>query len=263
MNEKTLACSALILTFLGITVHAEFTCTERGPYADPDSDDCRSFVFCNNNSEYGGSLLYPEIMSCPENTKFNPVLQLCDSFYNCNGIDFHGGIDPCRSFNCSFISNPYVDDSSSYIDCVYYDNVVKAHKRIILREYCPDDTLFSPLLRQCYHNYDPNETCSKDACSTGPGKYVNYKSLNCESYIVCRNEGQTLSLYEPYYEIRYCPEGTRYNPETRKCSRKYVCPTPEENYCYPQISKATPQLATGPTEALLQRYRRLKMCRKS
>ncbi|XP_037049169.1 uncharacterized protein LOC119083556 [Bradysia coprophila] len=230
-----------------------YECSVEGEFEDANGNDCTTFVRCskyNTRLGYGGSLLFPEIVTCPESTKFNPFLQKCDSFYNCDGIDPHGGIDPCGTYNLlnPLIPNPYVSDAASYISCEYYDNNYEK-RQIILRNDCPVDTFFSPNLGRCYNNYDPNETCSKDACSNGPGKYFNYKSDECDSYIECRDEAQQVGIYELTYEIRYCPEGTRFNPDTRSCSKKYICPAPVENYCYEQLTTTTPDPATLTTAA--------------
>lgn len=211
---------------------ATFHCTESGLFADPYN--CSRYILCKPD-RFGASP-HVHIRSCPENTAYNPFLRKCDSFYNCNGIDPHGGVDPCQDSNYDYpvILTPHANDATFYILCRYFVDV--SH---ILRKDCPEETFFSPYLHKCYHNYDPNETCSKDACSGGPGEYVNYKSGKCESYIECRDEVRAFGLYEPTYDIRYCPDGTQFNPETRKCRKTYVCPTFPENYCYPQITAET------------------------
>lgn len=102
-----------------------YECTAEGIFENPN--DCSTFVKCwkfeftteGNNSGY----FYPDLHYCPSNTKFNPVLKKCDSFYNCNGIDPHNGTDPCLHYNdnSSLVVSPYVNDAdaSSYIACQY------------------------------------------------------------------------------------------------------------------------------------------------
>lgn len=227
---------------------SNYQCTSVGTFANSDSSDCSTYVKCY---KYSNALLYADINTCPSNTKFNPFLNKCDSFYNCNGIDPHGGNDPCSSYNAAnpIVPDPYGNEPSSYIGCEYdYPNFA-GRDDIILKKECPANTFFSPLLGKCYNNYDPDETCSKDPCSSGPGKYVNYKSGHCESFIECRDETKTFELYQPTYEIRYCPPGTRYTPETSECSRQYVCPTFPVNYCYPPIPTTTTTTTLPPTTA--------------
>lgn len=223
-----------------------YQCTAEGIFENPN--DCSTFILCQ---EYGTGMLLPDLNYCPSNTKFNPFIKQCDAFYNCDGLDPHGGINPCLSYNRAnpYVVNPYDTDASSYIECQkfifsYYDH---GATKVILKKECPVNTLFSPLLGKCYNNYDPSETCSKDPCSSGPGKYVNYQSGHCVSYIECRDETKTCELYKPTYEIRYCPPGSRYSPDTFDCSRQYICPTFPVNYCYPQIPTTTTTTTMGPT----------------
>jgi len=228
-----------------------YQCTIEGLFENPN--DCSTFIQCWKYYTYNNtvltSFLYPELNNCPQNSKFNPYLRKCDEFYNCDGIDPHSGTDPCFDYNHAnpFVPNPYDSDASSYILCQYNFPGFAGAEDVILQKECPAYTFFSPVLGKCYNNYDPSETCSKDPCSSGPGIYVNYKSDLCESYIECRDETKTREVYEPTYEIRYCPPGTRYSPETAetsKCSRQYVCPTSSVNYCYPQIPTTTTTTTT-------------------
>lgn len=220
----------------------DYQCTTEGLFENPN--DCSTFIKCWKNDIYGDNglvtIFYPDLNNCPPNTKFNPHSQKCDTFYNCDGIDPHGGIDPCSNYNHAhpFVPNPYDNDASSYIECQYNFNFIGT-KDVIWQKECPADTFFSPLLGKCYNNYDATETCSKDPCSSGPGKYVNYESGHCKSYIECRDDTTTPEVYKPTYEIRYCPPGTRYSPGTSDCSRQYICPTFPVNYCYPQIPTTT------------------------
>ncbi len=227
-----------------------YQCTSEGAFENPS--DCSTFIQCwkyQGSSNIGMiSFLYPDLNNCPANTKFNPQLKKCDEFYNCDGIDPYGGIDPCFDFNYAnpYVPNPFDSSASSYLECQYSFGSFSGERNIILKKECPDDTFFSPLLGKCYDNYDPSETCSKDPCSSGPGKYVHYKSGHCNSFIECRDETYTSEVYQPTYEIRYCPDGTRYSPETSKCSRQYTCPTFPVNYCYPQIPTTTTTTTTTP-----------------
>lgn len=233
----------------------DYQCTTEGVFENPN--DCSTFIQCRKYDTYGDNgivkIFYPDLNNCPPNTKFNPHSKKCDTFYNCDGIDPHNGIDLCFNYNRAhpFVPNPYDSNkASSYIVCQYnflpFAFLPFAESTdVIWRKECPAGTLFSPLLGKCYNNYDPTETCSKDPCSSGPGKYVNYPSGNCVSYIDCRNDATTPEVYKPTYEIRYCPPGTRYTPETSDCSRLYVCPAFPANYCYPQIPTTTTPPSNG------------------
>lgn len=219
----------------------DYQCTSEGIFENPN--ECSTFIKCWDY--YAGSNVpsfFPDLNNCPGNTKFNPNSKKCDEFYNCDGNDPYGGVDPCFDYNPAnpFAANPFDSSASSYLACRYtFSDGYIGTMDVILKQQCLATTSFSPLLGKCYNNYVPNETCSKDPCSSGPGKYVHYKSGHCDSYIECRDEATTRELYEPTYEIRYCPDGTRYSPETSRCSRQYTCPTFPVNYCYPQISTTT------------------------
>jgi hypothetical protein len=219
-------------------------CTSEGYFENPNGNDCSTFIQCRKvvGDTGASSVLYPEVNNCPADMKFNPFINKCDALYDCDGIDPHSGVDPCTEINYAnpYVPNPSDDDASSYFVCVApLPGTDNEYIDAIEQRECPDETFFSPLLGRCYNNYDPNETCSKDPCSSGPGKYVDYKSGFCDSFVECRDEATTSALYEPTYGIRYCPPGTRYSPETSKCNRNYVCPTFPVNYCYPQIPTTT------------------------
>ncbi len=212
-----------------------YECTAEGIFANPN--DCSSFIQCSKYDNGVTSFLFGESYDCPPDSNFNPHLSKCDSIYNCDGIDPHGGVDPCDSNNDAhqFVVNPYDNSASTYIVCQYNFGSFIYEAAVILIKECPTHSRFSPLLEKCYNDYDPNETCSKDPCSSGPGTYVNYPSGHCVSYVECRDDSITPEIYKPTYEIRYCPPGTRYTPETFDCNPEYVCPTFPVNYCYPQI----------------------------
>lgn len=223
-----------------------YQCASEGYFTNPDDSDCSTFIFCKKvvSSTSTAFVLYPELMNCPANTKFNPSISKCDDSYNCDGIDRYNGVDPCREYNGAnpYVADPYDDVASSYLLCsapILQTDGTTVNIDVIEQRECPEDTFFSPLLGKCYNNYDPNETCSKDPCSSGPGKYVNYKSGNCDSFIECRDETTTSTLYEPTYEIRYCPPGTRYSPGSLKCLRSYDCPTFPVHYCYEDTPTTT------------------------
>lgn len=223
-----------------------FECTGEGFFENPD--DCSSFIKCSKFENNMASLFYADLYDCPSGSKFNPHLKKCDSFYNCDGIDPHDGIDPCTDYNSHpFVVNPFDNSASSYIVCVHDFYSFIYETSVILRKECPAYSFFSPLLEKCYNDYDPNETCSKDPCSSGPGTYVDYASGHCASYIECRDDATTPDIYKPTYEIRYCPPGTRYTPETSDCNPQYVCPTFPVNYCYPQIPTTSTTRAPATT----------------
>ncbi|KAG4076597.1 hypothetical protein HA402_001884 [Bradysia odoriphaga] len=233
-----------------------FECTARGQFVDPNGSDCSTYIRCykytrrDDDNNRIATMLVPELQTCPDNTKFNPYVQKCDSFYKCNNVDKHRGKDPCAKYNPlePYVVNPYDTTSKTYLTCEYRDSSYYEIRTIISKQKCEKNTLFSPWLIKCYNNYDPNEMCVKDACASGPGKYPNLKSGKCESFIVCQNVEMQYAgwsdqlqqqTYEPTYEIHYCPEGTNFNPKTGRCSKEYVCPTIPANYCY------TPTVATS------------------
>lgn len=135
-------------------------------------------------------------------------------------------------------ANPDSNDCTTYVDCDY--DLVASVKN------CPADTLFSPVIRKCYNNYDCNESCSKDPCSSGVGRYVDYKSGRCDSFIDCRDESFSVEVFQPVYEKLYCPPGTYYNPEKYACYRQYTCPVFPVNYCYGQRSQTTTTTTASP-----------------
>ncbi|XP_037049509.1 uncharacterized protein LOC119083818 [Bradysia coprophila] len=220
-----------------------YECTSEGYFENANVNDCSTFISCTKlvDGTTATSILYPELQTCPGNMKFNPFIGKCDAFYNCDGFDRHGGVDPCLEYNYAnpYVPNPYDGDASSYLVCEAPLPGTDTYVGAIEQRECPEETFFSPLLGKCYNNYDQTETCSKDPCSSGPGRYVNYESGHCVSFVECRDETTTSALFEPTYEVRYCPPGTRYSPETSKCNRNYVCPTFPVNYCYPQIPTTT------------------------
>lgn len=227
---------------------SDYQCTAEGLFEDPNANDCSTFVTCSKfiTSHNPSVPFYAFLNTCPSDTKFNPMLNKCDGFYNCDQVDPHGGVDPCAEFNYAnpFIPNPYDSDISSYIEC-HYDEQFSS----IIKRQCPAMSSFKPLLGKCYNNYDPNETCSKDPCSSGPGRYADFKSGGCDNFVECRDESETLDLYKPIYQKLYCPPGTRFSPETVECSQEYVCPTIPEDYCYPQIATTTTSTTTTTTVA--------------
>lgn len=224
-----------------------YPCTTEGSFKDPNASSCSTFIACSLvKSWQDSSNTYWNVglKTCPSGTKFSPFTNKCDALYNCNGIDQYNGIDPCANFNYAnpFVPNPLNTDATSYIECFtvpYGDGSVT-----ILERTCPANFYFSPLLGKCYNNYDPNETCSKDPCSSGVGKYIDYKSGMCENFIECRDESKDAASFKPVYEKVYCPPGTRYSPELKECSKQYVCPTFPINYCYPQIPTTTTTTTT-------------------
>lgn len=224
------------------------TCTSEGLFESMISD-CSTFVQCWKYNVYSSngmmSFYYSDLIACPNNTKFNPFLKKCDQFYKCD--DKNDNRNECSEYNLAnpLVPNPFDSDSSSYLLCQHdFPGLGGGIKEAIVKKECPANTLFSALLGKCYNNYDPNETCSKDPCSSGPGKYVNYDSGHCQSYIECRDETTVFEIYQPTYEIRYCPPGTRYSPITRDCNRQYVCPMFPVNYCYPPIPTTTSTTTT-------------------
>ncbi|XP_037050145.1 latent-transforming growth factor beta-binding protein 4-like [Bradysia coprophila] len=240
-------------------VCANYPCTSEGYFPNSNSVDCTTFIECwkrdlwLNNGQV--TTLHSNVVTCPANSKFNPQLDKCDSFYNCDGNDPHAGTDPCGQVNWdnTIVANPFDSTQSSYISCRYSDSVGYysggfVYRNGILKEQCPAQTFFSSLLGKCYSAHVPNENCSKDPCSSGPGKYVNYPSGGCQTFIECRDDTTDRILYEPTYEIRYCPPGTLFSPTTGKATGKcisgYSCPSFPANYCYPAIATTTTSTTT-------------------
>lgn len=222
-----------------------YPCTTEGSFVDPNANSCLTFIRCVKMTSWQGSTntyLYADLITCPSGTKFSPFTKKCDFSYNCDGVDQYSGADPCAEFNRAnpFVPNPLETQAESYIQC----NKV-AHSTInILKKDCPENSFFSPLLGKCYNNYVPNETCSKDPCSSGSGKYVDIKSVTCENFVKCRDMSENASYYQPIYEKLYCPTGTFYSPELKACSKHYACPASFVDYCYPQIPTTTSTTTT-------------------
>lgn len=225
-----------------------YQCDVEGNFANTNVDDCSTFIKCAKFFAYNGGgafISYPTLKTCPANTNFSPFSNSCDEFYNCDAIDPHAGIgDPCLNYNWAspYVPNPHDNDCSSYLECQQgtYDDQI----RVIVKKECPAATLFSPIVGKCYYNHDCNQSCSKDPCSNGVGKFVDYKSGQCENFIECRDTSQAQLIYRPVYEKVYCPPGTLFSPETFDCDREYVCPKFPVNYCYPDIPTTPPPTTT-------------------
>lgn len=239
---------------------ANYPCTGEGVFPNPNSADCTTFVECWKRTLWlnGGTVtsLHSNVVSCPSNSKFNPHLKKCDSIYVCGQNDPHGGIDPCEGYYVSnpIVPNPFDSTQKSYLSCRYEDRDgypigYSVSRDGIFKQECPAKTFFSSLLGKCYSAHVPNENCSKDPCSSGPGQYVNYPSGGCQSFIECRDDTSDSMLYKPTYEIRYCPPGTLFAPTagtvTGECVLDYNCPNFPANYCYPAITTTTTTTTTA------------------
>lgn len=225
---------------------SNYQCSAQGIFENPD--DCSTFIRCWEYQINNFQFFHPDLYQCPSNTKFNPISKKCDSFYKCDGVDPHGGIDPCSDTTQKFlinsihnsmylgyyhiVANPYDNQFSSYLRCAYNFEGY-GWMDVILKQECPAISFFSPYLGKCYKNFDPNESCSKDPCGMGPGRYVDFKSGHCSSFVECHDHSNNLEVYKASYEIHHCPPGTFYSPETDDCDPQYDCPRFQPNYCYP------------------------------
>ncbi len=226
---------------------AEYECTTEGLFENPNVNDCSSYVKCKKyTSDSGGTgtLLYNILKTCPPDTKFNPFYGKCDSFYTCNGIDPHNGIDPCVQYNPGnpFVVNPYENDCKTFIECMQWQLNPYAYTTInvIVKKNCPTQTYFSPNIGKCYYNHRcVQPQCSKDPCRNGEGKFVDYKSGHCENFIECRDDAKTTGEYRPTYEKRYCPPGSLFSPDIVDCDPDYTCPKFPVDYCYETIPTTT------------------------
>lgn len=227
---------------------ADYECTTEGLFVNPNVNDCSSYVKCKKytSSQYTGtgSLFYNVLKICPPGTKYSPFLRKCDSFYNCNGMDPHNGIDPCLQYNPAnpFVVNPYENDCKTYIECMQWQTDPFSYTAInvVVKKTCPTKTYFSPNMGNCYYNHKCNQPdCTKDPCNNGPGKFVDYKSVDCERFIECRDDSDTQGVYRPTYEKRYCPPGSLFSPDTTDCDPEYICPGFPNNYCYDVIPTTT------------------------
>lgn len=224
---------------------ANYQCATEGLFANPNVNDCSSYVKCKSYNSYSGgtaSLLYSILKTCPTNTKYSPFLRKCDGFYNCDGVDHHNGIDPCTNFDWinPFVPNPYLNDCSSYLECQQVIDSNYNRMDVIVKKECPANTYFSPIIMKCYYNYDCSDsTCKKDPCINGVGKFVDYKSGFCEYFIECRDDSTSTDTYRPTYEKRYCPPGSLFKPEISDCDLDYVCPKFPVDYCYTPMSTTT------------------------
>lgn len=253
---------------------ANYPCTNEGVFPNPNSADCTTFVECWKRHLYNNIVgtitsFHSNVISCPSGSRFNPYLKRCDSIYICGQNDPHGGVDPCDGKKEIWFGDHWVDNivpnnfdstQKSYFLCAYKsydgfgDDNIYVYRDGILKQECPAKTLFSPLLRRCYSAHIPNKSCSKDPCSSGPGEYVNYPSGGCQTFIKCIDDSVDRTLYEPSYEIRYCPPGTLFSPTagmaTGKCVAGSPCPAFPNNYCYAAVSTTTSTSTTptpGPT----------------
>ncbi len=223
-----------------------YQCSTDGNFLNANTNDCSTFIKCERTYGYGGtaSYLYPSLKSCPSSTKFSPFSKKCDEFYNCDGIDPHNGIDPCLNYNWAspFVPDPHSNDCSTYLECE--QGIDNDRIDVIVKKSCPATTLFSPIVGKCYYNHDCNQSCSKDPCSNGVGKFTDLRSGQCENYIECRDTSQDPMMYRPVYEKVFCPPGTLFSPETSDCDREYLCPKIPANYCYPEIPTTPPPTTT-------------------
>lgn len=223
-----------------------YKCVAEGYFPNPDSSDCSSFIICDKFTlGYNDhSLLYPTLVACPPNTSFSPFSKKCDAYYTCGGKDIWKGIYPCSTYNWAspIVPNPADTKCTTYLSCLYSspDYPYNRKIKVIEKKVCPTKTFFSPILGKCYYNYECNETCSKDPCGNGIGKFADYKSGYCEGFIECRDDSTDTNLYRPTYEKRYCPPGTNFSPKIADCDRDYVCPKISVNYCYPTIATTAP-----------------------
>jgi len=184
------------------------------------------------------------LKTCPPNTQFSPFSNKCDGFYKCDGIDPHGGIDPCLTFNFAnpLVPNPKDKKCATYIQCQQSYNGDQIN--VIVEKNCPANTFYNPIIGKCYNNYNCNQNCSKDPCINGNGRFIDYKSGQCEYFIECRDTSKVQLIYEPVYEKVYCPPGLLFTPETSTCNKGSVCPKPAKDYCYPVIPTTTTTTTT-------------------
>lgn len=225
----------------------DYDCTEEGLFENANVNDCSSYIKCKKyTSTRGGtgSFLYSVLKTCPPGTKYNPIMHKCDSFYNCDGIDPHVGIDPCSGYypGNPFVVNPYDNDCKTYIECqqTSYTPYHVYRMDVIVKRDCPEKTYFSPNIGKCYYNHRCNQpSCSKDPCRNGPGRFVDYKSGYCENFIECRDDSDTPAVYRPTYQKNYCPPGSLFSAIIRDCDPEYTCPRFPIDYCYDTIPTST------------------------
>ena len=230
-------------------------CQAEGYSPDTSVSDCSGFISCEKFEGLRGtgtSILFPFALKCPADTKFNPHLNKCDSYYTCSGADPHNGVDPCQNVNWQNTRAPdlVANDCKTYLDCTaQVENSITAN--VLLKKSCPANTFFSPTLGQCYFNHQCNQgqSCSKDPCQSGDGRYLDYESQDCNSFVECRNDDDTNQTYRPSIGKRFCPFGSVYDPSIRHCNRNYACPGPQPNYCYPLIPTTTAATTTTTTVA--------------
>lgn len=233
----------------------KYQCVGEGYFPNPNTNDCSIFIACYKIPAVKSKnlLMYPRLWPCPQNLSFSPLSRKCNEYYTCGGKDLWKGICPCSTFDwlSPFNANSCHTKSTSYLLCVHLlpppDNSLI---NVIVKKTCPPKTFFSPNIGKCYKNYNSSETCSKDPCGNGVGKFVDYKSGFCESFYECRDDSTMIcswvyysySLYQPNYERRYCPPGMLISPKIGDCGRDYVCPKFPVNYCYPPISTTVPPI---------------------
>lgn len=105
-------------------------CTAPGRFHNEYTLNCLSYLLCIENSqgEFIGTYF-----KCPKDTKFSAILQRCVRDYD------------CPYYHCTSPGVfPYVRDKDRYVLCVS-----NGSRLIAYRMKCPEETVFSNILRRC------------------------------------------------------------------------------------------------------------------
>lgn len=112
-------------------------CTADGYIANPSSTNCTSYIECVEiNSTY-----VETVLTCPEDTYFDPNTTLCEANYNCT-----------TTVSCT--SAGRIADTSDTTCQTYYLCVLASNGTLLQYTYtCPSTSVFSPNSDQCTTSY--------------------------------------------------------------------------------------------------------------
>nr|CAI5824657.1 unnamed protein product [Callosobruchus analis] len=164
-----------------------FTCTEKGRFKNLNDMTCQSYYLCNllRNGSYARTRYL-----CPNGSRFNPSLGICDKKYQC----------PCETHITT--TSPSITDQT------------RSSTTPESRTTEPDG-LTTTESTMCDYQQDPDYfSCTRK------GRFQNLNDLDCESYFLCN-----LLRNGSFLKTKYvCPKGSYFNPSLSICSKTYICP---------------------------------------
>ncbi|CAK1551946.1 unnamed protein product [Leptosia nina] len=116
-----------------------FTCTTNGFFANPNAVDCSTYIQCVSiNGTFDQSIL-----TCPNNTFYNPNTTLCDFNYNCT-----------QTPTATCTSAGRIPDTTDTTCQRYFLCIATTNGTLLQYNYtCPSTSVFSPTARLCTTNY--------------------------------------------------------------------------------------------------------------